>query len=559
RMPRPFFCILSRVTTLAETLALAAAHYNAGRFAEAEVLARRILTVSSREPHANFLLGRCRLAARDPLGAEAAFRTELERDPNHMAALCDRGVALFELERLAEAEACFRRAAEVRPDFAPARNNLAAILVECGDPDTAAVLYEAAVARDPDYAEAYSNRLMCEQYRVSVTPKRLLALSRGWDQRYAPRPAPSRPATRPPCQHEPLRVGFLSTDFCRAPVGYFLAGFVSALDKSMVEALLYSDTPTSDDLSRDLARAATSWHETRGLADAALLAAIREDRLDVLIDLGGHTRGNRLPLFARRAAPVQVSWAGYPGTTGLSAMDYLIADWYEVPEGDERFYSETVLRLPNDYICYGPPSYAPAVGGLPAACQGFVTFSAFHNAAKCGPQSIALWARAMREVPGSRIILKYKKLDAPANESRIKNAFAAVGIAPERITIEGTTPHLAMLRRYGDADIALDSLPYSGGLTTCEALWMGVPVVTLPGRTFAGRHSLSHVMNVGLSQLAARDDDDYVRIVAELARDLERLADLRRDLRPMMAASPLCDGARFARDFTALLRQVTRA
>ncbi len=215
-----------------------------------------------------------------------------------------------------------------------------------------------------------------------------------------------------------------------------------------------------------------------------------------------------------------------------------------------------MVRLPDGYVCYTPPPYAPSVGPLPAARNGFVTFGAFHNVGKMGAPALALWTGAMAAVPDSRIVLKYRKLDDPKVTGRIGAAFAAAGIARERVTIEGTSPHRAMLARYNDIDIALDALPYSGGLTSCEALWMGVPVVTLPGRTFAGRHTLSHVMTVGLPQLVARDAADYGRIAAGLAQDREKLAALRATLRPRMASSPLCDSARFAGAFAAMLRQM---
>ncbi len=237
-------------------------------------------------------------------------------------------------------------------------------------------------------------------------------------------------------------------------------------------------------------------------------------------------------------------------------MDYLLADRFHIPAGDEVHYRGRVLRMPNGYICYTPPPYAPAVGKLPAASNGQVTFGAFHNAGKVGRAAIALWARVMAAVPGSRIILKYRKLDDPTVRTRSLREFAACGIAADRIVIEGTSPHIAMLQRYNDVDIALDSLPYSGGLTTCEALWMGVPVVTLPGPSFAGRHSLSHLANAGLGEMVAGDADHYVAIAAGLAANPAHLAELRRTLRPRMAASPLCDAAGFARDFLAVLQGV---
>jgi predicted O-linked N-acetylglucosamine transferase (SPINDLY family) len=493
------------------------------------------------------------MLARDFAGALAFFEAEIAADPANAQALVHRGVACYELERLDQAEDSFRRAIAFAPEIAPAWNNLAAILLERGDPDAAAGYYDEATARDPDYTEASSNRLMCEQFRAGVTPERLLDLSRNWDARHAktpPEPLPPNP------RGEKLRVGFVAPDFCRAPVGYFIVGLLENLPRD-VAAVLYSDTPVPDDLTARIRRAAGTWREMRGMSHADFAAAVRADGIEVLIDLAGHTKGNRLPAFARRAARVQASWAGYAGTTGLASMDYLIADRFEVPEGAEPLYSEQVVRLPNDYVCYTPAEYAPSVGPLPAARNGYVTFGGFHNVGKAGALSLALWTRTLAAVPGSRLVLKYRKLDDARVTARIRAAFAAAGIAAERVTIEGTSTHAAMLQRYNDIDIALDALPYSGGLTTCEALWMGAPVVTLPGRSFAGRHSLTHLMTIGLAGLVAADAADYVRIAAGLAADRARLAALRATLRPRMASSPLCDSPGFARDFAARLRAMT--
>jgi protein O-GlcNAc transferase len=540
------------MTTIEETLAQGVAHLNAGRLAEAEAALAAAAAIEPARRGVNFLRGRCRLLARDFAAAAEFLDAELALDPAHVQALIHRGVACYELERLDDAEASFRRAIALKPDEATAWNNLAAILLERGDPDAAAAHYDEAAARDPAYAEASSNRLMCEQFRADVTPERLLALSTAWDARHAPAtpvPLPPRP------RGEKIRVGFVSPDFCRAPVGYFLIGLLEHLPRD-IATVLYSDTILGDDLTQRLMRAAGAWRDVRGVAHAAFAQRVRADAVDVLIDLAGHTKGNRLPAFALRAAPVQASWAGYAGTTGLARMDYLVADRFEVPDGAQSLYCERVLRLPDGYVCYTPPDYAPSVGPLPAARNGFVTFAAFHNAGKIGALSLALWSKVLAAVPGSRLVLKYRKLDDPRVAARIAAAVAAAGVAPERVAIEGTSPHIAMLARYNDVDIALDAAPYSGGLTSCEALWMGVPVVTLPGRTFAGRHTLTHLMNVGLPRLVAADAADYVRIAAGLAGDLAALAGLRATLRPLMASSPLCDGARFAQDFAMLLRQI---
>ncbi len=528
-----------------------------GQREQAAAAFRRALTLDPQKPGVQLQLGVLLLSMGEAGAAADAFRAELARDPNHRSALLNLGAALCEQEKLQEAKASFQRLVEIDPGYAPAWNNLAAIQLEQGEVEAAAVNYDQAIRLDTNYAQAYSNRLMCEQYRASVTPEALLTLSRGWDDRFAPQPPPVVPAA-PREAPLPLRLGFVSPDLFRSPIGYFLIGLLRHFDRAAVQTFLYADAAKQDDLTAELKSLATVWHETSAQTDEQLLALIRADNLDMVFDLAGHTHGNRLRVFAKRAAPLQATWAGYAGTTGLAAMDFLIADRWQVPEDAEGFYRERVLRMPNDYICYTPPPYAPEVGPLPIERNGYLTLAAFHNVGKIGALSIELWAKVLRELADARLIMKYKKLTDPVVQARIVAMFADAGIAADRLTIEGTSPHQAMLARYNDADIALDSRPYSGGLTTLEALLMGVPVITLPGRTFAGRHSLSHLSNAGLAELVARDEADYVQLVTDLARDRPRLAEMRRALRGRVAASPIGDAKRFAADFLDMVRQAVR-
>jgi predicted O-linked N-acetylglucosamine transferase (SPINDLY family) len=295
-----------------------------------------------------------------------------------------------------------------------------------------------------------------------------------------------------------------------------------------------------------------------GLRNAELAKTIRADRIDMLFDLAGHTARNRLLVFARKPAPIQVTWAGYVGTTGLSAMDYILADRYEIPPEGEPYYREQVLRLPDGYLCYDPPAYAPSVSPLPALSLGFVTFGSFNNPAKISRQVIRAWSQILQRVPQSRLILKYNGMDDVANVNRLASEFSNHGVDPVRIECLGWSPHEGLLAAYSHIDIALDPFPYNGGLTTCEALWMGVPVITCPGQTFPSRHSLSHLSVVGLTETIARDREEYVGLAVALATDLTRLAALRAGLRDRVAASPLCDGQRFARGLMHVLRETWR-
>jgi len=526
-----------------------------GRPEDATQSFRRALSLEPRRIPALNALGRAEIGLRHIDAAIATFNRVLELDPDNADALVNLGVCHYEQERLGEARRCFERAAELAPGNAAVWNNLGAIEMEQGDPDASVTAYERALSCDPHFTQAYCNRLMNELYRPSVTPEGLLELARGWDRAFAPEDPPRLPLRRPR-PIEPIRIGFVSADFCRAPVGYFLAGLFRHLDRREVTTIVYSDAERQDDLSAELRGNARLWRPVRALSDEHLLRAIRADGLHVLFNLSGQIRGNRMLVFARRAAPIQVLWVGHAGTTGIKAMDYILADRFHIPEGDEANFSERVLRMPNDYVCYEPPPYAPAVGTLPTDRNSGVTFAAFHNAAKVGIAAIELWARVLAALPKSRLMLAYKKLDDPVARARIERRFSEAGIDPGRLIIEGSLPHVELLRRYGEVDIALDSFPYSGGLTTIEALFMGVPVVTLPGRTFAGRHSLSHASNAGLGDLAASNADDYVRIAVTLAENTARLRELRRTLRARLRSSPILDTARYARDFTALMRGV---
>jgi len=267
----------------------------------------------------------------------------------------------------------------------------------------------------------------------------------------------------------------------------------------------------------------------------------------------GHTSPNLLA-FARRPAPLQMTWLGYPGTTGMGAMDCILADAYHIRPGEEVFYAEKVLRMPHGYACYGPPDYSPSVSELPALKNGHVTFGCFNNPAKFSPAIMQAWVEILNRVPQSRLLLKFFGLEYADVQSELVGRFAKAGIDPARVMIEGGEEHRTLLESYGRVDLALDTQPYSGGLTTCEALWMGVPVITYPGRTFAGRHSVSHVTNAGFGQFVATDMGAYVDLATGWAGRLDELAALRKAMRQRMAVSPLCNAPKFARDFLNLLQ-----
>ena len=408
------------------------------------------------------------------------------------------------------------------------------------------------MATQPGDAAAHAKALFCQQYVPGVTAADLLASHRQWDDRHGRPLQGPPPPVDDPRPDRPLRLGFLSQDLGMHPVGRLLLGTVEHLDRREFPLYYYNDRLTRDPLTERIAATAHARRDVRGRGDVELAQQIRADRIDILFDLDGYT-SSRMPVLARKPAPLQVAWLGYPGTTGLPAMDYLLADACEIPAGREADYSELILRMPHGYLCYAPPDDAPPVAEPPLAAAGCVTFGSFNNLAKINEPVIEAWSAILRRVPGSRLLLKFQGLQHPELADRYRRLFAAHGIEPARLVLEGHAPHAELLARYGAVDVALDPFPYSGGLTTCEALWMGVPVITLPGDTFAGRHSLSHLSSVGLTETVAADRQAYVELAVRLAGDVARLAQLRRRLRPQMAASPLCDGPRFAAALAAQL------
>jgi predicted O-linked N-acetylglucosamine transferase (SPINDLY family) len=537
-------------------------------------------------------LGGALLACERPAEAEASYRRAIALQPDYAQAHNNLGAVLKALDRPDEALECYRRAIALKPDYGEAHGNLAAALQQAGlheqasgsyrraaeltpddpmihyrmgvtlqdagRPDDAAGAFSRAVQLKPDFVEAASHRLLALNY-TDISAQALLADHRAWTERYGGGPGPvgaDYANSRDP--ERKLRVGFVSADFNFHPVGIYLTRVLMARDPQALEVFCYYNNTEDDEFTGLLRRTADEWRSLVGVSDEDAEAIIRQDEIDILVDLSGHTGGHRLTLFARRPAPVQASWLGYPSTTGLAAIDYLLMDAAAVPEGAERFCSEAVVRLPFGRFCYTAPAYAPEVVD-PASRDGEpITLGSFNNLAKVGPPVIRLWAEVLKAVPGSRLVLKWKALEDPAVRRRIGQAFGRLGIPAERLEFRAATPHVQMLAEYGQIDIALDTFPFNGGLTSCEALWMGVPVVTLPGERPVSRQTLGFLDVLGIEGLAAGSEAEYVHIAKVLAADSKRRADLRVTLRPRMADSPLCDPARFTPTLEAAFRQMWR-
>jgi protein O-GlcNAc transferase len=488
--------------------------------------------------------GAALLALGNAAHALESFDRALGFNPDYAEALFNRGNALVGLKRYETAIASYDRATAIRPDYAKALNNRGNALKDQGRLEEAVTSYRQALIVKPDYADAHSNLLFAMHYMDGVSNADLLAEARRYGERCAVKEIPKTFLNdRSPTRR--LRIGYVSGDFHSHPIGFFSSQVLETHSRSAFEIFCYSNNPKIDHVTNRLRAAADNWRTIADLSDDDAYELIARDRIDILIDLSGHTARNRLPVFALRAAPVQASWLGYPGTTGLPAIDYLIMDKFAVRSHEDHWYSEKVVRLPHSRYCYSPPNYAPPQVDPPSLRRGFVTFGSFNNIAKASLEVVKLWAGVLDAVPNSRMLFKWSSLDDAATRGRFSSALNAAGIQSKQLEFQQSSHHAELLTQYGEVDIALDTFPYGGGFTTCEAFWMGVPVVTLTGDRAASRHVLGAFYDLGLSDCVANSAREYVERASALARDPARLSSLRRSLRTSMAASPLADGRRF--------------
>lgn len=492
--------------------------------------------------------------------AVACYQQALQIDPRRAEVHNNLALCWHEMGQLVDAEARFRRALALSPDFVIAHANLGCLLNDLGRFDEAVACFERALAVDPDHVDARDSRLFAASLR-ETDAQATLAVARDYGAWAAARARPCDTWLSTADPERPLRIGWVSGDLCIHPVGYFLDSVLTTLvrDHPQFMHVAYSSHRKRDELAARLQSCCSAWHEVTGWNDAQLAQRIHADGIDILIDLSGHTAHNRLPVFAWKPAPVQATWLGYFATTGVAEIDWLIADPHTLPASEECHFTEKIWRLPETRLCFTPPDFDIPVGPLPALTNGIVTFGCFNNLAKMNDAVVALWSRILTAAPASRLFLKTKQLaDASVREHTLSR-FAAHGISAARITLEGPTPRADYLAAYRRVDIALDPFPYPGGTTTVEALWMGVPVLTLAGERFLSRQGVGLLMNAQLPEWVANDLDDYLARAIAHAQNLPRLAALRTQLRSQLLASPLCDGLRFAGHFALTLRGMWQA
>ena len=487
--------------------------------------------------------------------AETALRRALALDPLCQQARADLVAVLIRRLHFPEAEALVRGLLSERGEEALMLSNLATALVGQARQEEAIAAARRATEVAPEAIQSW--RILSCVLPYLASAEEHTATVRACARRY-PRGelSPFANAAEP---ERPLRVGLLSNALRTHPVGWLTLAGWEALDRTAFDLVCLGPHSPGNLFARRFAARACAWHDTRGSSDAAIAALCREQHLDIVVDLGGHGEAGRLGVLAHRAAPVQVKWVGSQvGSSGLPEMDWFLTDRWETPPDSADLYHERLLRLPDGYVCYEPPPYAPDVVPLPALTARGVTFGCFNNLAKVTHEVVATWAAVLAAVPGSRLVLKAPQLDDPALPPQVRARLTSAGLDTDRILLRGASAHRDHLASYAEIDIALDPFPYSGGLSTCEALWMGVPTITLPGRSFASRHTLSHQENAGLSGWAAASPDEYVALAARWASDLDGLAALRAGLRPKVASSPLCDAPRFGRSLGAALRHAWR-
>lgn len=509
--------------------------------------------------------------------AITAFDEALRLRPNVAQAAFNRGIALEHLDRLSDSEASYRHALELRPEWPLVLNNLGNVLKAQGRLDEALATFDGVLASNPNYMVAHTNRLSCLLCRFGTTAEEVLAAHREWDARHAVREnAPfvqqiqARSASEcvpnkthslaPRACRAPrhLRVGFVSPDFGNHPVGRFLIGIFENIPREEVETFCYSDRKQFDEITARFRAAAAHWTDARLLTDVELTEAIRRDELDLLIDLAGHTGNHRLLVFARRPAPQQATWIGYPGTTGLSAIDWIIADSVLIPSGSERFYSERVMRLPRSSICFEPPSFARdwPLSRSPCERTDGITFGSFNKLDKTTPDVLRVWAKILNAVPSSRLVLRNKGLDDGAVAKRFRSLLQQAGVSSEQVLLHGWCSHEELLAAYSNIDVALDTFPFSGGATSADALWCGVPIVTLASDTFASRQTASMLLNAGLTETVTTSVDDYVAKAVQLALHPTELSALRRKTYESIRSGPLMQPNEVAQDLVAAMREM---
>jgi protein O-GlcNAc transferase len=527
--------------------------FRTGRADEAVEVFREYVARCPDDPRGHHNLGLALAAHAGYEDAVGELELALKLRPDYAEAHNALGVALEAVGRADEAQASYREAARLRPEFADAWSNLGTSLTEQGRVAEAVGCLRKAVELRADPRTA-SNLLLARSYTSGPTPEELRDEHLAWAAQYADPLAPAaQPRPRDPDPRR-LRIGYVSADFRTHPVAGLIEVLLTHHDRNAVHVTCYPNVPRPDEVTDRLRRLADAWRPVHTWTDAQLAEEVRADGIDILVDLSGHTAGNRLLAFARKPAPVQVTLFGYPSTTGLRAIDYKVTDPLADPPGEtEGLYTEQLLRLPEVAWVYKPPTAAPDPSPLPSESRRAFTFGCLNNPAKLSDACAETWARVLKEVPGSRLVLLAGQ---SAEGARLLNErFTRLGVAADRLELIYRLPPGEYLEAYQPIDLALDPFPYNGGVTTCDALWMGVPVLTVAGRDYRSRQGVSVLSGVGLPEFVADTPDKLIELAALWSDQRAALADLRASLRELMTQSAVTDAPRYARHLEAAYRE----
>jgi protein O-GlcNAc transferase len=512
---------------------------------------RRALELNPLSPTTYRLLIRTLEGGGEHEQAEAVSRKAAELWPESAEFHRAWGADLCAIGNVEQAIAAYGRALQLDPNDFLTHNNLAAALFSKGEIEQAIIAFDRAVQLAPNLMSAASNRLYAMQSLSDMPPQQLRQELAAWDKRYAqPLRRSIRPHDNDPSPDRALRIGYVSPDFRNHVVARCLLPLLEQRDRQQFKVICYATVSQTDEMTRRIKEQSDEWRNIEGVADEQAAELVRTDQIDILVDLAVHTAGNRLLLFAHKPAPVQVTYLGYPGSTGLETIDYRLSDPYlDPPDADLSAYSEQTIRLPHSYWCYQPGGATPDVGPSQMTTSGHITFGCLCHFSKVSRATLQLWARVLIAVPRSHLLLY-----CPSDPQRhtVQEQLAHQGIAADRVEFVGFQSWEHYARTYHRIDVALDPFPRGGGITTCDALWMGVPVITLAGRTATARAGCSILSNVGIAELIAQTPQDYVNLAARA----EKWTELRPTLRRRMAASPLMDAQGCARDLEAAYRQM---
>jgi predicted O-linked N-acetylglucosamine transferase (SPINDLY family) len=524
-----------------------------GRLKDAEASYRKALAIQKDHTHAVFNLGLVLTDQKRLDDAAQCFLKASELDPTDTLSRYKLGLIFDTQGKLIQAEAAYRGVLKISPNYADAANSLGYVLLGQGRATEACQSINAAMVSQPNSMEFVGNYLFTANYTSEISNENYASIidkfgkliEAGVTRKYT---------TWNLNTSSRIRVGFVSGDFCGHSVSFFLNSLFVDRSESDIDYIAYSTNPVEDQVTLDLKSKFDQWVQLSELSDAAAAETIHTDGIDILVDISGHTSGNRLPIFAMAPAPVQISWLGYPATTGVHLINWIVSDPYASLDGDVQCFCEKIWKLPFSSICFSPIAQSPDCGELPLLSNGYITFGSFNNLPKLNDEVIYVWSKILKKIPNAQLYLKNIQLTDQGVAASVFKRFSREGISADRLILKETV--LAIedhLKEYQKIDIALDTFPYPGVTTSIEAMWMGVPVVTMKGNGNILRIGESISQNAGLSNWIASDVEDYVAKACDFSKDKAILADLRKHLRDKLLQSALLDAAKFSKDFECAL------